>query len=377
MTYFKAAFGRSMAIIVAILLVWNLALTIALVRRTVVRASVTPVPPGPIVDLGRRWRFEPTSFAYGGATDDVLMWGYNLGARGDRQDPAYPQFRQSFEQYYEDNEGHAFTEWNLDFLSANGRTRRRPVAVAVELPSVHVALNNVHFHTADTVSLSFAADDEEFRSADRARQRLVIGDGGIAVGGGPALGRDETTVMAYRRNDANAMFELHSGLAGEKVWQWRYGTALGAPSGSVAFYNLTDHVIGPVVLSDGAVETGASDRFRYRQPLVRVFQRSRQVVLEGTETVIRFLGSVQSVAVPAAGNYAVAGGVASADGRPMVAQIHINGSPVATGKGTVFGVYRLVPGDSVTLVTRQSSSGVARETSGDDQTFLSLVYVGE
>jgi hypothetical protein len=42
----------------------------------------------------------------------------------------------------------------------------------------------------------------------------------------------------------------------------------------------------------------------------------------------------------------------------------------------VFGVYRLAPGDVVTLVTRHKSSKI-RETSGDDQTFLSLVYVGE
>jgi hypothetical protein len=375
-TYIRTPVGRWITIIVAFLVSWNVALTIALVHRGTAPISASPPPSGPLVDLGQRWRFEPTRFNFGGSTDDVLMWGYNIGAQGERQDRRYPQFRQSFEQHYEDGEGYVFTEWNLDFLSANGMTRRRPVAVAVQLPSFHAGLNNVHISTANSVSLSFAGDDEEFRNADRTRQRLVISDTGIGVGGSPGSGHDETKIMAYRRTDTNAMFELRTGVADEKEWQWRYGGGLGAPRGSVAFYNSTDHVMGPVVLSDGAVETGTSDRFRYRQPLLRVSQRARQVVLPGIETIVRFSGSMQSLAAPAAGNYAVVGGVASTDGHPMVAQLRINGTTVATGKGTVFGVYRLVPGDSVMLVTRHSSK-VIRETSGDDQTFLSLVYVGE
>ena len=368
--------GRSTSLIIVVLLTWNAALTIALVRRDALPASASVAPQGSVVDLGRRWRFEPWEFDNGNPTNDVLMWGYNIGPGGDRQDRAYPQFRQSFEQHYEDPEGYTFTEWNLDFESANGRTRRRPVAVAVELPSLHVALNNVHVSTANTVSLSFAADDEEFRNADRTRQRLVISDGGIGVGASPGSGPNATRVTAYRPSDTNAMFELRTSLPNEKVWQWRYGTALGAPRGSVAFYNSTDRVMGPVVLSDGAVETGLSDRFRYRQPLLRVSQRSRQVILPGVETVVRFNRSTQSLAAPAAGNYAMVGGVASDDGHPLVAQLRINATIVATGKGTVLGVYRLAPGDAVTLVTRHTSKAI-RQTSGDDQTFLSLVYVGE
>jgi hypothetical protein len=375
-TRVKALIARSTSLIIVVLLSWNAALTIALVRREAPPASASVAPQGSVVDLGRRWRFEPWEFGNGGPTNDVLMWGYNIGAGGDRQDHAYPQFRQSFEQHYEDPEGYTFTEWNLDFQSANGRTHRRPVAVAVELPSFHVALNNVHVNTANTVSLSFAADDEEFRNADRTRQRLVISDGGIGVGASPGSGPNATRVTAYRPSDTNAMFELRTGLPSEKVWQWRYGTALGGPRGSVAFYNSTDHVIGPMVLSDGAVETGTSDRFRYRQPLLRVSQRSRQVILPGVETVVRFSGSKQSLGAPAAGNYAVVGGVASDNGHPLVAQLRINAITVATGKGTVLGVYRLAPGDAVTLVTRHTSKTI-RRTSGDDQTFLSLVYVGE
>ncbi|HLW47024.1 MAG TPA: hypothetical protein VKW09_04575 [bacterium] len=376
MNRIKMSIGRWTSLMIVILLAWNTALTVALVRRNAAPVSASPPRPGSLVDLGRLWRFEPLSFNNGGPTNDVLMWGYNIGARGDRQDHAYPQFRQSFEQHYEDAEGYAFTEWNLDFSSANGGTRRRPAAVAVQLPSFHAGLTNVHLNTANWVSLSFAADDEEFRNADRTRQRLVISDAGIGVGASPGTGGAETKVMAYRDRDANAMFELRTGLPGEKVWQWRYGTALGAPPGSVAFYDSTDHVVGPVVLSDGAVETGATDRFRYRQPLLRVSQRARQVVLPDIETIVRFSGSTRSLAAPAAGNYAVVGGVASADGHPMVAQIRIDGTIVATGKGTVFGVYRLAPGETVTLDTRQTSTAI-RETSGDDQTFLSLVYVGE
>ena len=376
MRHVEPAMSRWTVIMIAILLSWNAALTITLIRRDAAPASASPPPVGTAVDLGDRWRLEPSIFHNNRSTNDVLMWGYNIGPLGDRQDRVYPQFRQSFEQHYEDPEGHVFTEWNLDFTSANGETHRRPVAVAVEMPSFRAALNNVHIHAADTVTLSLAADDEEFRSADRTRQRLVIRDTGIGVGADPGPAQDQTKVMVYRRDDANAMFELRTGVEDEKVWQWRYGTGVGGPRGSVAFYNSTDRVIGPVVLSDGAVETGATDRFRYRQPLVRAIQHLRQAVFPDTETVVRFAGSVRSLGAPAAGNYAVVGGVASQDGHPMVAQLHINGAAVATGKGTVLGVYRLAPGDLVTLVTRQSSKAV-RETSGDDQTFLSLVYVGE
>lgn len=356
---------------------WNAALTVVLFERpSAPQAAVAAPPIESPARLGRRWAIQPSTAMFNGTPDDVLYWGYNLVDGGGREDSTYPQFRQSFEQLFRDGGGHVFTEWNLDFLSADGRTRRRPLAVAVELPSFHIGLDNVHVTTADTVSLSFAADEEEFRNADRTATRLAIGDAGIGVGADPGAGRGATKVMVYRSADTNAMFELRTGLAAEKVWQWRYGAGVGAPPGSVAFYDATDRTAGPVVLSDGVVQTGATDRFRYREPPVRVSQQTRQAVPPGTETPVRFAGSIRSLTPPVAGNYLLIGGVVSADGRPMIARILVNGTEAAAGDGTVVGVYRLTAGDAVALTATHTAS-TARHTSGDARTFLSIVYVGE
>ena len=151
---------------------------------------------------------------------------------------------------------------------------------------------------------------------------------------------------------------------------------MGAPLGSVAFYNSTDRVLGPVVLPDGVVKTGTTNRFRYKEPFQRVAQRAPQAIPAGIETVVRFAGSVSGLRAPVAGNYVLVGGVASSAGKRMAVRIRVNGTPVAADKGTIFGVYRLAPGDAVTLATEQTSPRV-QHTSGDAQTFLSIVYVGE
>jgi hypothetical protein len=372
----RTAIRRSTGTIITVLVLWNLALTIALVHREQTVASASVPPATSTVTLGHDWTIRPSTLMMNGAPDNVLYWGYNVASAGAPREPGYPSFRQSFEQRYRDGTGHLFTEWNLDFLSADGRIRRRPVAVAVELPSLNVGVNGVHINTAHRVSLSLAADDEEFRNADRTRLRLAINDAGIGIGADPGANRDEAKVMVYRRADTNALFELHSALAGERVWQWRYGAGVGAPSGSVAFYNATDRVVGPVVLRDGAVETGATGRFRYKEPFLRVAQQATQAIPPGTETIVQFAGSARSLRAPAAGNYALVGGVVSADGTRMVVRIRVNGIRVAADKGTILGVYRLAAGDTVTLVTEQTSSQV-QYTSGDAQTFLSIIYVGE
>jgi len=365
--------------VIAILVVWNLVLTVAFLERGRSPASASPQPAAPLAtvdDLGHRWAIQPSTLTLNGAPNNVLYWGYNIDSDGGRQDRAYPSFRQSFEQRYRDSGGFAFTEWNLDFLSGDGQTRRRPLAVAVQLPSFYAGLDNVHINPAHRVSLSLAADDEEFRNADRTQVRLAVNDAGIGVGADPGAGKDESKVMVYRRADTNAVFELDSALAGEKVWQWRYGAGLGAPSGSVAFYNSTDRVLGPVVLQDGVVETGSTNRFRYKEPFLRVAQRTPQAIPSGVETIVQFAGAARGLRAPIAGNYVLVGGVASSAGKRMLVRIRVNGTPVAADQGTVFGAYRLAAGDAVTLATEQTSSNI-QHTSGDEQTFLSIVYAGE